>query len=84
MKQLSFEVNGQYIKRSDDLVPVAKSRNYFYAHFDFKTPEWTKRGYITKHGIENFTEMYDAYHTLGGNGMITHLLKEVKELPIKD
>lgn len=46
--------------------------------------EWTKRGYITKHGIENFTEMYDAYHTLGGNGMITHLLKEVKELPIKD
>lgn len=41
MKQLSFEVNGQYIKRSDDLVPVAKSRNYFYAHFDFKTPEWT-------------------------------------------
>ena len=41
MKQLSFEVNGQYIKRSDNFVPVAKSRNYFYAHFDFKTPEWT-------------------------------------------
>lgn len=26
----------------------------------------------------------EAYHTLGGNSMITHLLKEVKELPIKD
>ncbi len=46
--------------------------------------EWTRRGYITKHGIENFMEMYDAYHSLGGNGMVTHLLQEVKELPIKD
>ena len=35
--------------------------------------EWTERGYITTHGIENFLEMYDAYHTLGGNGMVTHL-----------
>lgn len=46
--------------------------------------EWTERGYITKHGIENFTEMYNAYHALGGNGMVTHLLEEVKELPIKN
>ena len=46
--------------------------------------EWTQRGYITKHGIQNFIEMYDAYHSLGGNGMVTHLLEEVKELPIKD
>lgn len=46
--------------------------------------EWTKRGYVTKHGIENFIEMYDAYHALGGNGMVTQLLEEVKELPIKN
>lgn len=46
--------------------------------------EWMKRGYITKHGIENFLEMYNAYHSLGGNGMVTHLLEEVKELPIKN
>lgn len=45
--------------------------------------KWTKRGYVTKHGIENFIEMYDAYHKLGGNGMATQLLAEVKELPIK-
>lgn len=45
--------------------------------------EWTKRQYITKHGLENFIEMYDAYHELGGNGMVTHLLEEVKELQIK-
>ena len=46
--------------------------------------KWTERGYTTKHGIENFIEMYDSYHALGGNGMVTHLLEEVQELPIKN
>ena len=46
--------------------------------------EWTARGYVTKHGTENFLEMYNAYHALGGNGMVTHLLEEVNELPIKN
>ena len=46
--------------------------------------EWMERGYVTKHGIENFLEMYNAYHSLGGNGMVTHLLEEVNELPIKN
>lgn len=45
--------------------------------------EWEARGYVTKHGLQNFLEMYDAYHALGGNGMVTELLNEVKELPIK-
>lgn len=45
--------------------------------------DWTERQYVTKHGLENFLEMYDAYHELGGNGMVTHLLEEVKELQIK-
>ena len=45
--------------------------------------KWMERGYITKHGLENFVEMYDAYHELGGNGMVTKLLEEVKRLPIK-
>lgn len=44
---------------------------------------WTKRGYTTKHGLENFIEMYEAYHELGGNGMVTQLLEEVKQLQIK-
>lgn len=46
--------------------------------------KWTERGYITKHGLENFIEMYDAYHLLGGNGMVTKLLEEIKKLPIRD
>ena len=46
--------------------------------------KWTKRDYITKHGLENFLEMYQAYHELGGNGMVTHLLEEVRKLPIRN
>lgn len=45
--------------------------------------DWTERQYVTKHGLENFLEMYEAYHALGGNGMVTHLLEGVKELQIK-
>jgi len=45
--------------------------------------EWTERNYITKHGLQNFIEMYEAYHELGGNGMVTHLLEEVEQLQIK-
>lgn len=46
--------------------------------------EWTERGYITTHGIQNFLEMYDAYHSLGGNGMVTHLKEEIERLDIRD
>ena len=46
--------------------------------------EWKERGYITRHGLQNYIEMYDAYHELSGNGMITHLKDEVEKLPIKD
>lgn len=46
--------------------------------------KWMERGYVTRHGLENFIEMYDAYHELGGNGMVTKLLEEIKKLPIKD
>lgn len=45
--------------------------------------KWIQRAYITKPELENFIEMYNAYHTLGGNGMITGLLDEVKRLPIQ-
>lgn len=45
--------------------------------------EWTDRGYITTHGIQNFLEMYEVYHSLGGNGMVTHLKEEVEKLEVK-
>lgn len=45
--------------------------------------KYIKRGYIPNYAFQNFCEMYDAYHALGGNGMITHMYEEIKELDMK-
>ena len=40
-------------------------------------------GYIPSYALQNFIEMYEAYHELGGNGMVTEMYKEVLELEIR-
>ena len=40
MAQLVFEIKNQWISRTDTFKPVAKSKNYLYAQFDFLTDEW--------------------------------------------
>ena len=42
--------------------------------------KYMKRGSISSYAYENFIEMYDAYHALGGNGMVTHMKEEIEEL----
>ncbi len=41
------------------------------------------RGHISIHGLESVLAMYDAYHKLGGNGTVTKLVDELRELPVK-
>ena len=40
-------------------------------------------GHIPSYAYENFVEMYEAYHNLGGNGMVTHMYEDVKKLEIR-
>ena len=40
-------------------------------------------GSIPSYAFENFCEMYEAYHELGGNGMITKMKEESDELHLK-
>ena len=40
MAQLVFEIKNQWISRTDTFKPVAKSKNYLYAQFNFLTDEW--------------------------------------------
>lgn len=47
------------------------------AHAHYKS-----RGSITYHGLEAVLSMYEAYHTLGGNGTVTTVIEEIKELPV--
>lgn len=45
--------------------------------------KYMKLGDIPSYAYQNFMEMYDAYHELGGNGMITKMKKEIEELHLK-
>lgn len=40
-------------------------------------------GEIPSYAFQNFVEMYNAYHELGGNGMITKMYEEIQELHLK-
>lgn len=45
--------------------------------------KYTALGEIPSYAYQNFTEMYDAYHELGGNSMITKMRDEIEELHLK-
>lgn len=36
--------------------------------------------HVSSTEYENWTQMYDSYHKLGGNGMITHMTEDIEEL----
>ena len=38
---------------------------------------------IPSYAYQNFMEMYDASHALGGNGMVTKMKNEIEELHLK-
>lgn len=38
---------------------------------------------IPSYAYENFCEMYEAYHELGGNGMVTKMKQEIDSLHLK-
>ena len=46
--------------------------------------KYHERGSITLHGLEAVTLQYSAYHRLGGNGTITKLVADMKELEVKE
>lgn len=46
--------------------------------------KYMKLGEIPSYAYENFVEMYNAYHALGGNGMATKMYEEIKEIRLKN
>lgn len=46
--------------------------------------KYMELGYISSHGLQNWLLMYDAYHSLGGNGMIVHMKEEIERLHIEN
>ena len=45
--------------------------------------KYMKIGEIPSYAYQNVCEMYEAYHELGGNGMITKMMHEIEELHLK-
>ena len=45
--------------------------------------KYMQLGEIPSYAYENFCEMYEAYHELGGNGMVTKMKQEIDELRLK-
>ena len=44
---------------------------------------YMKIGYIPSYAYENFCQMYEAYHRLGGNGMVEKMHDEIQDLHLK-
>lgn len=42
--------------------------------------KYMAQGYIPSYAFQNFCDMYEAYHELGGNGMVTKMNEEIHEL----
>lgn len=42
------------------------------------------RNWITLHGLENVEALYQEYHALGGNGPVTKLVEDIRELEVRD
>lgn len=40
-------------------------------------------GEIPSYAYDNFVEMYNAYHELGGNGMVTKMYNEIQDLHLQ-
>lgn len=45
--------------------------------------KYTAQGFIPSYAYQNFEEMYEAYHELGGNGMVTKMHEEIQELHLR-
>lgn len=45
---------------------------------------YSERGWITLHGLEAVEKMYMEYHNLGGNGAVTKLIEDLRELPVQE
>lgn len=45
---------------------------------------YSDRGSITLHGMENVERMYEEYRKLGGNGTVTKLVEDLRELQVRN
>lgn len=45
--------------------------------------KYMRKGSIPLYAYQNFVDMYQAYHELGGNSMVTKMYEEIQELHLQ-
>lgn len=45
---------------------------------------YSDRRWITLHGLENVNALYREYHALGGNGAVTKLVEDMRDMEVRD
>lgn len=45
---------------------------------------YADRQSITLHGLQNVEALYREYHTLGGNGTVTKLVDDLRQMEVRD
>jgi hypothetical protein len=69
-------------KQNDDQKSLRDGTQALLRNQIIKTYEkYIEKGWMPLYARENVLEMYNAYHTLGGNGAITKLMEELENLP---
>lgn len=64
-------------ERAIRLAMVALLRDRFYQGYK----RYVHQGFFPIQEREIMQDIYDQYHALGGNGIITHLMEELADLP---
>ena len=79
-RQLKKLRKGSDDQKASRQAMVALLRDRFYEGYR----RHMKNGYYPIPDREVMRDIYEQYHALGGNGVITHLMEEMDELPTYD
>ena len=77
MAQLKFKVEDQWIHRTDNFKPVAKSVNYLHAEFEFLTEEWTQ--HTATAIFRNTTNAYEVVLSSDNTCVVPHEVLDCDE-----
>lgn len=78
--QKSSEQRQKLMQEANNKGTEALLRDRLFAAYN----HYYERGWITVHGLESVNRMYEAYHNLGGNGTVSRLVEQLRELPVRD
>ena len=69
--------NSSYKLIKDGVIAILHNKIYTLGK------QYIAQEYISVEALDDFEHLYNAYHALGGNGMVTKMKQEIEELHLK-